>query len=111
MLTRAGQHSGSLFFSGWRPSPLWPLFGVGYILGLLAIRLLGLYALHRVHYGEVGTKHFTISNEVEFLLCVESALSKFSEADIQTGSTDSLFRKSPASGMAENRLSKETFLI
>jgi hypothetical protein len=36
-------------------------------------------------------------------VCVESALSKFSEADIQTGSTDSLFIKSPASGMAEER--------
>ena len=36
-------------------------------------------------------------------LCVESAPSKFSEADLQTGSTDSLFRKSPASGMAEEQ--------
>jgi|SRR5450759_1119642 hypothetical protein len=36
-------------------------------------------------------------------LRVESTLSKFSEADIQTGSTDSLFSKPPGSGMAEEQ--------
>jgi hypothetical protein len=36
-------------------------------------------------------------------LCVESAPSKFSEADLQTGSTDSLFIRSPQSGLAEKR--------
>jgi hypothetical protein len=40
----------------------------------------------------------TTLKRIDLLKWVESALSKFSEADIQAGSTDSLFRKSPASG-------------
>ena len=47
----------------------------------------------------------------ERLKRVESAPSKFSEADIQTGSTDSLFRKSPWSGKAEKQAFIAIFLI
>jgi hypothetical protein len=46
---------------------------------------------------------YLLSEQVEGRLCVESALSKFSEADIETGSTDSRFSKPPQSGKADER--------